>query len=126
MDESLQSYVALKLIRKGRLLPNNSKNADDAAKADDAARIQQLFQEARDLPFFAMELIRGLSLKQRLANGPLPFAEILRIATQIAGDLRHALQFDIVHGGVKLFELTFGRQPCSYTTTFVEERIKAH
>ena len=91
------------------------------AKADHAARIQQLLQEARsqarvnhpnvvhiyfvdqarDFPFFAMELIRGSTLKHQLANGPLPFAEVVRIAAQLAAALRHALQFDIVHGDVK-------------------------
>ena len=43
-DESLQCYVALKVIREGGLLlPNDSKNPAGATKADHAARIQQLF-----------------------------------------------------------------------------------
>ena len=122
LGESLQRYVALKVIHEGGLLlPDDSKNPAGATKADHAARIQQLSQEARaqarvnhlnvvhlyfvdqarNFPFSAMELIHAPALKHRLANGPLPFAEVVRIAAQLADALRHSLQFDIVPGDVK-------------------------
>ena len=48
-----------------------------------------------------MELLHAPALKHRLANGPLPFAEVVRIAAQLADALRHSLQFEIVPGDVK-------------------------
>ena len=90
LDESFQRYFALKVIREGGLLlPNDSKNPAGATKADHAVHIQQLFQEARaqarvnhlnvvhiyfvdqarNFPFFAMELPHALALKRVLLSG---------------------------------------------------------
>lgn len=108
LDESLQRYVALKVIHKP------APNADDAG-------LQGAFQEARaqarvnhpnvahiyyvgsdaDIPFLAMELVGEQTLADRLQDGPLPFDEVILFALQIAEALRHAAMFDIVHGDVK-------------------------
>ncbi len=109
LDESLQRYVALKVIRGG------------SDTAQDSPRVRQLIQEARaqarvnhphvvhiyfvgrahDVPFFAMELIGGPTLEQRLRQGPLPFAEVVRVARQVASALQQSARFDIVHGDIK-------------------------
>lgn len=109
LDESLQRYVALKVIRDADLSEANSP------------QVQQLFQEARaqarvnhpnvvhiyfvgksdNSPYFAMELISGPTLADRLADGPLEFREVAKIATQIASALKHAARYDIVHGDIK-------------------------
>ena len=156
LDKSLQRYVALKVIREGVLIPNDSKT-DGATKADHAARIQQIFQEARaqarvnhpnvvhiyfvdqarDFPFFAMELIRGSTLKHRLANGPLPESSALPLnlptpcgtpnylCPEAADQKPVDFRSDMYSLGVTLFELTFGRQPYFYATASVEERLQA-
>lgn len=108
MDESLQRYVALKVI-------------DDPQADDEGHRVARLLQEARaqarvnhpnvvhiyyvsrseQQPFLAMELVHGLTLADRLREGPLPFAEIIEIALQTVAALQSAALFDIVHGDIK-------------------------
>lgn len=109
LDKSLQRYVALKVIRSG------------AKSSTDTQQLQRLFQEAiaqarvnhpnvvhiyyvgRDdeSPFLAMELVDGGTIADRLANGPLPFLEIIDIAIQTADALGHSVKFDILHGDIK-------------------------
>src|SRR5438045_9702102 len=43
--------------------------------------------EFQGQPFFAMELLEGQTLQQRIARGPLENEELLRVAVQIAGGL---------------------------------------
>jgi uncharacterized RDD family membrane protein YckC len=107
-DESLQRFVALKVIRSrpgegGRL------------------RCERLIQEARaqarvshpnvvhiyyvgthdDCPFFAMEFVSGRSLASVLRERRLTFPEIIRLGLEAAGALRHSARLGIVHGDVK-------------------------
>ncbi len=108
-DESLQRYVALKVMHA----PSGSNTSTQ--------HIQRLLQEAiaqarvnhpgiahiyfvgveQNSPFFAMELVNGPTLKQRLQNGPLPFPEMIDCAQQMVSALRHAAEFDILHGDIK-------------------------
>lgn len=109
LDESLQRYVALKVIRAGE------------SGGTDSAQLQSLVQEARAQarvnhpnvvtiyyvgrdersPFFAMELVKGPTLAERLRHGPLPFADAIDIGLQLVDVLEHAANFDIVHGDIK-------------------------
>ena len=52
-------------------------------------------------PCLIMEFIQGLTLEQRLAGGPLPFAAALRYAVQIADALVHAHESGVIHGDLK-------------------------
>lgn len=105
-DESLQRFVAIKVIR--------------GLKADSHRR-ERLIQEARaqarishpgvvhiyyvgihhDCPFFAMELVQGQSLAQRIRSQRLSFGEITRVAIDTAEALGHSAALGIVHGDVK-------------------------
>jgi len=51
--------------------------------------------------FIAMEYIEGESLRQRIRKGPLPQAEALDIAIQVAGGLGEAHKSKIIHRDVK-------------------------
>ncbi|UJR79298.1 serine/threonine-protein kinase [Sandaracinus amylolyticus] len=51
--------------------------------------------------FIVMEYLRGESLSERVARGPLPLHEALAIAHQIAAALAKAHQHDIVHRDLK-------------------------
>jgi serine/threonine protein kinase len=48
-----------------------------------------------------MELVRGPTLAEQLREGPLPFANVVGLAIQLAEALRACLSFDIVHGDIK-------------------------
>jgi serine/threonine-protein kinase len=53
------------------------------------------------LPYLAMELARGQTLKERLQRGPLPIAEALSAFAPLASALEHAHDAGIFHRDVK-------------------------
>ena len=59
--------------------------------------------------FFAMELIEGESLAQRIERGPLPAADAARIASEIAHALQHAHDAGLIHRDVKPDNVMIGR-----------------
>ena len=52
-------------------------------------------------PYLVMELLRGKTLAQRIAEGPIPVAEALRIAEEMAKGLAHAHQRGVLHRDLK-------------------------
>ncbi len=107
VDESLQRYVALKVIRQqgtagSTLFDRLVQEARAQARVNHPNVVHIYFVgQTDDSPFFAMELIPGRTLADRLLDGPLPFANLVRIGLQVASALERAAQFDIVHGDIK-------------------------
>jgi dienelactone hydrolase/predicted Ser/Thr protein kinase len=57
--------------------------------------------EAEGTPFIVMEYLDGASLRERLSGGPLPLAEALRLAVEVAEALEAAHGHHIVHRDLK-------------------------
>ncbi len=57
--------------------------------------------EAGGFLYFVMPVMRGQTLRTRLAAGPMPVDEAVRVASQVADALDHAHRQDIVHRDVK-------------------------
>jgi uncharacterized RDD family membrane protein YckC len=101
--------VALKVIRTGEGGDTDSNQLQSLIhEARAQARVSHpnvvhIYYVGRDerSPFFAMELIDGPTLADRLQLGPLPFDKVVEIALQIVDALKHAANFDIVHGDIK-------------------------
>ncbi len=95
LDTSLQRYVAVKILQSGS---SGSSSAACGARHVDLL-LQEAVAQARvehpnivtiyyvgkqdDEPFFAMELVNGVSVAHRIAQGDLSFGEIAMIAIQI-------------------------------------------
>ena len=112
-DLHLDRKVALKFLPEGQA-PDETARRRLLREANAAARLDHPFitkvyevgegaPAAGDpgIPFIAMELVEGETLKARLARGPLPMADALRIASEIAEALEFARQRGIVHRDLK-------------------------
>lgn len=106
-DPSLDRNVALKLL-------SATHQADALARrrlieeALAAARLDHPFickvyeaGESDGRPFIAMEYVEGTPLRDRLAGGPLPLRDAIRLASEIAEALDFAHRRGVVHRDVK-------------------------
>ncbi|MDQ1404107.1 MAG: eukaryotic-like serine/threonine-protein kinase [Actinomycetota bacterium] len=71
-----------------------------------------------DRSFIVMELIRGETLRQTLGRGPLPIAQAVDVAAQVASALDHAHQANLVHRDVKPGNILICEDPAG------DERVK--
>lgn len=110
VDESLERYVALKVIEKKISKSNQSEYERLLQEARAQARLNhpnvvQIFyiqhKTEGSTPFFAMELVQGETLENRLKARDMPFAEVIEVALQITDALKHARIYDTVHGDIK-------------------------
>ncbi len=106
-DRELGRRVAIKTLRPGRTRQELSagwikKEAEAVAKLGHPC-IVTLFDvcNCASGPYLVMELLEGRTLSQRLAEGPVPVAEALRIAEEMAKGLAHAHQRGVLHRDLK-------------------------
>ncbi len=59
------------------------------------------FGEEGDLAWMAMEMLAGTELRERIAQGPIPVREAVRIAEQVADGLGFAHEHGVVHRDIK-------------------------
>ena len=99
----LDRLVALKMIRSGV----NASDEDvkrflseaQAAARLDHPHIVPIFEIGEDngTPYFAMPLVDGGSLQQRLAEGPVPAVVAARLLKQVAEAVQHAHDHGVIH-----------------------------
>jgi Tol biopolymer transport system component len=107
-DTLLGRTVALKFLPPA-LTPNpratarflNEARAASALDHPNICTIYEVGETAEGQLYLAMAYYEGETLKQRLARGPLPVAEALDLALQVARGLAKAHRHEIVHGDVK-------------------------
>jgi serine/threonine protein kinase/formylglycine-generating enzyme required for sulfatase activity len=105
-DTELEREIAVKVLRDPESSGERSRRFVQEAKAASAlhhpnvAHVYEIGSQA-DLRFIAMEIIKGETLRARIARGPMPVDETLAIATQVASALAAAHREGIVHRDIK-------------------------
>ena len=108
LDRELGRAVAFKALRGSGAAGEGPEAARAAAEAEAAARlahpnIVHLYDLGRGArgAYLIMELLRGRSLADQLAAGPLPLREAVRVAVELARGLAHAHGQGVVHRDLK-------------------------
>ena len=107
-DESLNRYVAIKVLAP-QWAPDANARRRFSREARAAAAISHphvitihAVGEWKARPFLVMEYVTGVSLQQRLDDGPrLELRDILRIGMQIASGLADAHAQGLIHRDIK-------------------------
>jgi aminoglycoside phosphotransferase (APT) family kinase protein len=111
-DEVLRRPVAVKVLA-GRFLTDAAARLRIQAEARAAARLthpcvasvydygESRSENGHPVPFVVMELLSGPTLSRRLADGPLPPADALRVCAEVASGLAAAHAAGLVHRDVK-------------------------
>lgn len=121
---SLDREVAVKMILRGRL----ASEADlqrFLAEAAATARLEHTnivpVYEVGDVdgrPFFSMQMIRGQTLAERLAEGPLSEREAARIVAQAARAIAYAHRQGVLHRDLKPSNILIDRAGKPHVTDF--------
>ncbi len=106
-DTKLKRTVALKFLPPELTRDPQAKarfvQEAQAAAALDHPNICAVFEigEAEGSTYIAMPYVKGQSLKERIAMGPLSMGEALDIAAQVAEGLKEAHEKGIIHRDIK-------------------------
>ncbi len=107
-DTRLQRDVALKFIHFDRVddevdMQRFLREARAASSLDhvNICSIHSIENMEDGQTFIVMPFYNGFSLKERMAEGPLPVAEVLDVARQTAAGLQKAHEKEIVHRDLK-------------------------
>ena len=105
-DERLGREVAIKIIRSSSASNDHLRRFEQEARAAAALNhpnIVAIYDVglAGDCPYIVSELLQGQTLRERLAEGPIPIAQAIDFALQIARGLIAAHDRRIVHRDLK-------------------------
>ncbi|MGA5195855.1 protein kinase domain-containing protein [Streptomyces exfoliatus] len=130
LDLRLRRPVAVKVFR-----PAGARRTD--AQCDEEARLLArmhhpclvtLYDTGRDgnRPFLVMQLVRGTTLRRRIARGVLTSAETCRTGAALASALAHVHAHGIVHRDVKPSNVLLDRSDTPHLTDFgISRRVEA-
>jgi serine/threonine-protein kinase len=124
VQKSLGREVAVKIMLRGA-----SASATDrqrfAAEAQAAARLNHpgivpVYEvaEADGCPYFSMQYVRGQTLAQRLAQGPLSSREAAQILLSVARAIDYAHQRGVLHRDLKPSNILLDEQGQPHVTDF--------
>jgi len=101
-DTKLKRTVALKFLPK-QLEEHRERflREAQAAASLNHPNICTVFEVDEEHGFLAMELVEGKTVKEKIAERPLPLAEAIDIAVQVCAGLQHAHERGIVHRDIK-------------------------
>ena len=106
-DPRLEREVAVKALSRGfaegspglRRLEREARLLASLNHPNIAVVYELLFVE--HTPYLVLELVQGESLAERIARGPLPVPEAIRVAGQVAEALEEAYRNGVVHRDLK-------------------------
>jgi serine/threonine protein kinase len=121
---SLQREVAVKMILRGQLASNADldrfrSEAEAAAKLDHAGIVP--VYEVGDVagrPYFSMKYIEGMTLAERLSNGPLLPREAAKILYNVSRAIHFAHERNVLHRDLKPSNILLDAQQHPHVTDF--------
>ncbi len=106
-DENLDREVAIKVLSPGTLTDADArkrfrKEARSLSKLNhpNIATVHD-FDSQGDIDYLVMEYVPGKTLRDRISEGPLPEAEVIDLAVQLADGLWAAHERSLVHRDLK-------------------------
>lgn len=121
---SLGREVAVKMILRGELARHNERERFQA-EAQAAARLDHpgivpVYEvgEIEGRPYFSMKFIRGTTLAQRLAEGPIPSREAARLLVQVAKAIHFAHEKGVLHRDLKPSNILIDEKGDPHVTDF--------
>ncbi len=123
-DPVLEREVALKLLptyfaHDPEFSARFEREAKTVAALEHGSIISMYdYGEDGEWPYFVMRLMKGGSLKERIANGPMSLEEAARIVERVAGALDKAHSKNIVHRDLKPGNIMFDEDGAAYLGDF--------
>ena len=121
---SLGREVAVKMILRGELARQTERERFQA-EAQAAARLDHpgivpVYEvgEIGGRPYFSMKFIRGTTLAQRLAEGPLPSREAAKLLVIVARAIHFAHEKGVLHRDLKPSNILIDEQGVPHVTDF--------